>query len=169
MGQRRPPPRIGLAQLAPRARGRVFACTDSYAEGITLRSGIDLWGGFACWARWSHYTEGAANKPAILYSPDEGGPPITVVAAQDDGEGATDGVSTIVDMHVQHRRRLQPDRDSIAMRLEPGAVVEGLRSVIEADWGGGGKHGEDAVFELAVAGAVGAGAKRLAALKRVLP
>ncbi|WP_437852317.1 hypothetical protein [Sorangium sp. So ce363] len=132
--------------LAPRARGRVFACLDSYAEGITLRSGIDLWGGFACWARWRYYTEGLTNQPAILYSPDEGGPPITVVAAQDDGEGATDGVSTIVDMRVDHKRRLQPDRSSIAMRLEPGAVVEVLRSVIKADRGGGGKHGEDAVY-----------------------
>ncbi|WP_438000124.1 hypothetical protein WMF26_09875 [Sorangium sp. So ce185] len=132
--------------LAPRARGRVFVCPDSYAEGITLPSGIDVWGGFACWARWRYYTEGITNKPATLYSPDEGGPPITVVAAQDDGEGVTDGVSTIVDMHVEHKRRLQPDRSSIAMRLEPGAVVEVLRSVIEADRGGGGKHGEDAVY-----------------------
>ena len=31
------------------------------------------------------------------------------------------------------------------------------------------KHGEDAVFEIAIAAAVGAGAKRLEALKRVLP
>ncbi|WP_437735800.1 hypothetical protein [Sorangium sp. So ce1335] len=132
--------------LAPRARGRVFACTDSYADGLTLRSGIDLWGGFACWSRWRHYTEGITNQPAVLYSSDEGGPPITVVAAQDDGEWATDGVSTIVDMQLQHKRRLQPDRDSIAMRLEPGAVVEVHRSVIQADRGGGGKHGEDAVY-----------------------
>ncbi|WP_437981245.1 hypothetical protein [Sorangium sp. So ce117] len=132
--------------LAPHARGRVFACTDAYTEAITLPSGIDLWGGFVCWSRWRHYTEGATNKPANLASPDAGGPPITVVAALGDGEGATDGVSTIVDMHVQHERRLHSDRSSIAMRLQPGAVVEVLRSVIEADRGGSGEAGQDAVY-----------------------
>ncbi|AUX27387.1 uncharacterized protein SOCEGT47_079750 [Sorangium cellulosum] len=109
--------------LAPRARGRVFACTDSYSESLTLRSGIDLWGGFVCWAGWPHYTEGSASGVVTLFTPNAGGPPITVVAAQDDGEGATDGVTTIVDMHVQQRRKVEPDRDSIALRLEPGAVV----------------------------------------------
>ncbi|HTN91891.1 MAG TPA: hypothetical protein VL242_49820 [Sorangium sp.] len=132
--------------LAPRARGRVFACTDSYAEGITLRSGIDLWGGFVCWARWSHYTEGSASGVVTLRSADAGGPPITVVAAQDDSEGVTDGVSTIVDMHVQQRWRLGQDIHSIAMRLRPGAVVEVLRSVIEADGAQKGEDGQDAVY-----------------------
>ncbi|WP_437962299.1 hypothetical protein WME76_44380 (plasmid) [Sorangium sp. So ce119] len=131
--------------LAPRARGRVFACTDSYAEGLTLRSGIDLWGGFVCWAGWPHYTEGSASGVVTLLSPDAGGPPITVEAAQDDGEWATDGVSTIVDMHVQQRWRLQ-DFHSIAMRLRPGAVVEVLRSVIEADGAQKGEDGQDAVY-----------------------
>ncbi|WP_437624992.1 hypothetical protein [Sorangium sp. So ce1151] len=128
--------------LAQRARGRVFACTDAYSEAISLPSGIDLWGGFACWARWSHYTEGAANKPAMLYSPDDGGAPITVVAAQNDGEVATDGVSTIVDVHVRQEWRLGQELSSVAMRVRPGAVVEVLRSVIHADLA---QKGADAV------------------------
>ncbi|WP_437929560.1 hypothetical protein WMF37_09910 [Sorangium sp. So ce291] len=132
--------------LAPRARGRVFACTDSYAEGLTLRSGIDLWGGFVCWAGWPHYTEGSASGVVTLLSPDAGGPPITVVAAQDDGEGVTDGVSTIVDMHVEQRWRLGQEIHSIAMRLRPGAVVEVLRSVIQADGAQKGEDGQDAVY-----------------------
>lgn len=132
--------------LAPRARGRLFACTDAYTEAISLPSGIDLWGGFVCWSRWSHFTEGAFNKPANLASPDDGGPPIPVVAAQDDGEVTSDGVSTIVDMHVLQEWRSGLGLSSIAMRLQPGAVVEVLRSVIQADSAQKGEDGEDAAY-----------------------
>ncbi|WP_441291864.1 hypothetical protein ACSRUE_16720 [Sorangium sp. KYC3313] len=133
--------------LAPRTRGRVFACVDTYLEAVTLPSGIDLWGGFACWSRWRHYTEGPTNKPALLVSPDPGGSAlITVVAAQHDGEGATDGVSTIVDMRVEQRWRLDEGIHSIAMRLAPGAVVEVLRSEIQSDRAQKGEDGQDAVY-----------------------
>ncbi|WP_437624980.1 hypothetical protein [Sorangium sp. So ce1151] len=128
--------------LAPRARGRVFACSEPFFGAVMLPSGIDLWGGFSCWAGWKHTTETLSPQfVASLHSPSDGGAPITVVAAQGDGEVATDGVSTIVDVHVLHERQLEPDLSSVAMRLQPGAVVEVLRSVIQADWARKGADG----------------------------
>ncbi|WP_438027909.1 hypothetical protein [Sorangium sp. So ce233] len=133
--------------LAPRARGRVFACAaGSFTEAVTLPSGIDLWGGFACWSRWRHYTEGATNKPALLVSPDAGGPAITVVAAQSDSEVVTDGVSTIVDMRLLSEDPLEASLDVVALRLQPGAVVQVLRSEIQAAAGLTGAHGADAGY-----------------------
>ncbi|WP_437837453.1 hypothetical protein [Sorangium sp. So ce1153] len=140
-------------ELAPRARGRVFACAAGwFAEAVTLPSGVDLWGGFTCWSRWRHYTEGATNKPAIVVASNAGvpsgprGPAITVVAAQADSEVATDGVSTIVDMRLLAESPLETSRDVVAMRLQPGAVVEVLRSEIRAAAGLTGVHGADADY-----------------------
>ncbi|WP_438018883.1 hypothetical protein WMF18_07300 [Sorangium sp. So ce315] len=132
--------------LAPRARGRVFACNENYDEAITLASGIDLWGGFDCLKAWRHHTENLGPFMATLRPPLDNAIPITVVAAQDDGEGATDGVSTIVDMHVLQEWRLGQGLDSVAIRLRPGAVVEVLRSVIQADGAQKGEDGEDAAY-----------------------
>ncbi|WP_207213791.1 hypothetical protein [Sorangium cellulosum] len=135
--------------IAPRARGRVIVCNENYFEAITLPSGIDLLGGYDCFGTrpwWKHSKERKYYHMAILLPPSDNAIPITVVAAQDDGEGTTDGVSTIVDMHVLQERRLGQGLDSIALRLEPGAVVEVLRSVIEADRGGSGENGQDAVY-----------------------
>ncbi|WP_437588469.1 hypothetical protein [Sorangium sp. So ce1000] len=132
--------------LAPRARGRVFACNENYEEAITLPSGIDLWGGFDCIGPWRHYTERSNNFVATLRPPLDNAIPITVVAAQDDGEVATDGVSTIVEMHVLQQWRSGQGIHSIAMRLQPGAVVEVLRSAIQADSAQKGEDGQDAVY-----------------------
>ncbi|MDC0678850.1 hypothetical protein [Sorangium atrum] len=132
--------------LAPQARGRVFACNENFFEGITLPSGIDLWGGFECFRGWRHNSENLGHAVAILHSPSAGGAPITVVAAQGDGEVATDGVSTIVEVHVLQEWRLGQGIHSIAMRLEPGAVVEVIRSEIQSDSADKGEDGQDAVY-----------------------
>ncbi|WP_434046217.1 MULTISPECIES: hypothetical protein [Sorangium] len=131
--------------IAPRARGRVIVCNENYSEAITLPSGIDLLGGYDCFGIrpwWKHSMERKYYHVAILRPPLDNAVPITVVAAQGDGEGTTDGVSTIVDMHVQQEWRLGLGLSSVAMRLQPGAVVEVLRSVIQAD---GAQKGADGV------------------------
>ncbi|WP_437293035.1 hypothetical protein [Sorangium sp. So ce426] len=135
--------------IAPRARGRVIVCNENYFEAITLPSGIDLLGGYDCFGTrpwWKHHTERMTNFLVTLRPPLDNAVPITVVAAQGDGEVANDGVSTIVDMNVLQEWRLGLGLSSIAMRLRPGAVVEVLRSVIQADGAEKGEDGEDAGY-----------------------
>ncbi|WP_438038979.1 hypothetical protein [Sorangium sp. So ce128] len=120
--------------LAPRTRGRVFACSEPFLDAATLPSGVDLWGGFQCWAGWKHTTEtGSPQLVATIQTASSEVVPLTVVAAQGDGEVATDDVSTIVDVHVVDWFPSETSLSTVAMRLEPGAVVEVLRSVIQAD------------------------------------
>ncbi|AUX29966.1 hypothetical protein SOCE836_020610 [Sorangium cellulosum] len=130
--------------LAPRAQGRVFACTEPFLHDVTLPSGIDLWGGFNCWAGWKHATETLSPEYVASIQPGSSSEvaPLTVVAAQDDGEVATDGVSTIVDVHVI--ADFAPEESipsTVAMRLWPGAVVEVLRSVLKTSYGRRGADG----------------------------
>ncbi|WP_437765176.1 hypothetical protein WMF27_31360 [Sorangium sp. So ce281] len=143
--------------LAPRARGRVFACTEPFLDAVTLPSGIDLWGGFDCWAGWKHTLNTLSPQLIASIRPQLAeAAPLTVVAAQGDGEVATDGVSTIADVLVAGTLGLEraPALSAVAMRLQPGAVVEVLRSVIQATGAQQGEDGEDAVY-FAPAGSYG--------------
>ncbi|MGK3991107.1 hypothetical protein WME99_49120 [Sorangium sp. So ce136] len=119
--------------LAPRARGRIFACSEPFLEGFTLPSGIDLWGGFQCWGQWRH-TDNLGGLLATIGGSRHNDVPLTVVAAQGEGEVAADGVSTIVDVHLFAEFAPETSPDVVAMKLQPGAVVEVLRSVIEAGY-----------------------------------
>ncbi|WP_437487735.1 hypothetical protein WME75_07415 [Sorangium sp. So ce1014] len=131
------------AELAPRARGRIFACSEPFLAGFRLPSGIDLWGGFQCWGQWRHTTDNLGGLLATIGGARRRDALITVVAAQGDGEVVGDGVSTIVEVHLLAEVPPDASLDVVAMRLEPGAVVEVLRSKIETGHAQRGVDGVD--------------------------
>ncbi|XXY51979.1 hypothetical protein WME91_12630 [Sorangium sp. So ce269] len=133
--------------LAARGRGhdeaptrRVYACGGSFAEKITLPSGVDLWGGRLCdGGDWSYDGSfGGPNHPTIIAP--QVGIPLRVIA--DDEAHAT---STVFGVRVEAADASADDgKSSIAMILSPGARAIVRQSKILAGNGKDGEPGKDA-------------------------
>lgn len=146
-------------ELARKGRGRVYLCAESFrrvdlarrAEPVTLPSGIDLWGGFDCDTNWRYI--GDYYKTSI--STDRGLVPLTVVPDTDEGDVVHDGISTISGVNLSSSTGLSSGASSFAMIVRPGAVVELLRSELDAARGTNGGDGESAPREVAADGLTG--------------
>ncbi|WP_437764488.1 hypothetical protein WME77_42095 [Sorangium sp. So ce764] len=146
---------IGLAAHG-RGRGeaptrRVYACGGSFAEKITLPSGVDLWGGRLCdGGDWSYDGSfGGPNHPTIIAP--QVGIPLRVIA--DDKEHAT---STVFGVRVEAADASADDgKSSIAMILSPGTRAIVRQSKILAGDGKDGEPGEDAPSVRANSGVLG--------------
>ncbi|XWL13187.1 hypothetical protein WME92_27530 [Sorangium sp. So ce307] len=130
---------------------RVYACGGSFAEKITLPSGVDLWGGRLCdGGDWSYDGSfGGPNHPTIIAP--QAGIPLRVIA--DDKEHAT---STVFGVRVEAADASADDgKSSIAMILSPGARAIVRESKILAGNGKDGEPGMDAPSFRANSGVLG--------------
>jgi hypothetical protein len=141
-------------ELARVGRGRVFACQSGYAEAVVLPSGIDLFGGFACFYDWIYAgSEGGATLQPERFSTDV---PLIIVPNRGEIKGIDDGVSTIADIELATNETERfPGAPSIGVLVQFGAVVEILRSSITSGTANSGAHGEDAYWDRAEDGVYG--------------
>ena len=131
-------------KLARDGSRRVYACAETFAEPVTVRAGVELWGGLDCTAGWSYV--GDAMKTTI--APDSGVIPLRFVP----GEGR----AIVADVHAMAAHAIQPSGSSIAALVETGAVVEILRSDLVAGNGAAGALGRPGGDLPAAAGSAGA-------------
>ncbi|AUX35797.1 MULTISPECIES: DUF1565 domain-containing protein [Sorangium] len=131
---------------------RVYACSGSFEEAITLRSGVDLWGGRRCdeGGDWSYEGSfGGPDHPTIIAPPV--GIPLRVIA----GEQA-DATSTVFGVRALAADASAIDgKSSIAMMLSPGARAIVRASAIIAGNGKDGDPGQDAPSVRAKDGVLG--------------
>ncbi|MGK3983077.1 hypothetical protein WME99_08555 [Sorangium sp. So ce136] len=141
---------IGLA-ASGRGRGeaptrRVYACGGSFEEAITLRSGVDLWGGRRCddGGDWSYAGSfGGPDHPTIIAPPV--GIPLRVIAGERE-----DATSTVFGVRAAAADASAGDgKSSIAMILSPGTRAIVRESAIIAGNARDGEPGEDASRERA--------------------
>ncbi|WP_437748014.1 hypothetical protein [Sorangium sp. So ce1504] len=125
---------------------RVYACSGSFEEAISLPSGVDLWGGRRCEdGDWSF--GGSAHRTTI--APGPVGIPVRVV----EGGGATSMIFGV--RAVAADASTSDGKSSIAMLLESGARAIVRSCEIVAGNGKDGEPGEDASIERATDGVEG--------------
>nr|WP_044989167.1 hypothetical protein [Sorangium cellulosum] len=118
-------------ELARTGRGRVFVISDTYADSITLPSGVDIYGGFQPleWERLPGDTTKIGPRYGKLIA-------LTIEPASTGDTGAADGISTIERVSV-----LGPMH--IAMLVRSGTAVEFVDGKLRASYGLGGPDGEE--------------------------
>ncbi|XXR50588.1 hypothetical protein WMF29_11290 [Sorangium sp. So ce381] len=122
------------------ATRRVYACGGSFAERITLPSGVDLWGGRQCdGGDWSYEGSfGGPDHPTLIAPPV--GIPLRITPGEE--EGAT---SMVFGVRVEAADASADDgKSSIAMILSSGARAIVRECDVLAGDGKDGEPGEDA-------------------------
>jgi len=114
--------------LAQTRSGVVFACAETFAESVTIPSGVELWGGVDCAAGWLHVT---GKKTTI--TPEPGAIPLRFMSGPKR--------SIVADVHAEATDAPLAGQSSIAALVNAGAVVEIIRSELVAGDGAAGARG----------------------------
>ncbi|MFO0591869.1 MAG: hypothetical protein U0441_30255 [Polyangiaceae bacterium] len=119
---------ILLAQKGPQ---RIYACSETYEERLSLPAGVSLFGGFECAGGWSYV--GGDNRARI--APSEPGVALNLAEGQ--------GVSLLRDIAVTAKDAMGAGESSIAILALPGSNADLRRSRITAGNGARGADGAD--------------------------
>ncbi|WP_437798913.1 hypothetical protein [Sorangium sp. So ce693] len=144
---------IGLA-ASGRGNGeaatrRVYACGGLFEEGVTLPSGVDLWGSRLCdgGGDWSYEWSAIGPKASTVIAP-LARIPVRVLGGEDAGIAGGNATSLIVGVRAVAADASAIDgKSSIAMILSSGARAIVRDSQIIAGNGKDGEPGEDARSE----------------------
>ena len=108
---------------------RIYVCAETFAESVTIPSGVEVWGGLDCAAGWAYV--GDKRKTTVVAEPNE--IPLRFV------EGT--GRAVVTDVHAEAAHATIPGGSSIAVIIEPRAAVDIRRSEAVAGHGAQGLDG----------------------------
>ncbi len=132
--------------LAAKGAGRVYACSETWAETLVVPSGVSLHGGFDCESGWAYVGSTARSMVAA---------PDTIALTWIDSGDTT--VSVLSDFSIEAPDAVEPSDSSIAAFVRDDVELHVYRSEFIAGDGADGLDGApgDANDEPAAAGAQG--------------